>query len=608
MSRKAIIGATSLRALQDATAPTPAKLSIGDVGQAGSRDALARLNEAMRELKALKAQPALRRAVEALNREDFIAGGRLALEALEQDEHSGFAWYLLGIARERAGDFTNSVKAYEAALKLLPEHAEIANDLGRLAYRMGLHEQAEKLFRHYVAHAPDRPEGLNNLASVVRDRGRRDEAIDLLKGAIMLRPEAPMLWNTLGTIQIESGDLKSALIFFNEAVRLDPAFGKARYNLGQVKLGLGDPAGALKDADAALKRIITADDREMMRLARSSYQLALGRLGEGWDDYESRLSPQFADVTNFYIDRPRWSPGDDLSGKTLLVVGEQGLGDEVLFANVLPDVLEKLGPEGHLRVAVEPRLIPLFQRSFPTAEITGHTTHVWATRPLRSAPDTDHTTADLWTPIASLMREFRRTLDDFPSLEAFPPRKGFMTPDPKRVAHWREVLKGAPAGAKVGLLWKSATNKDARERYYSPFEQWAPVLKTPGVSFINLQYGDCSEELAKAERDFGVQIWTPPGIDLRKDLDDIAALCCALDLVIGFSNATFNLGAACGAPSWLLTTLGVWTRCGAESYPWYPQVRTFVPPEFGEWARLMDEVAQALAIFADADEPGRSSV
>jgi len=71
-----------------------------------------------------------------------------------------------------------------------------------------------------------------------------------------------------------------------------------------------------------------------------------------------------------------------------------------------------------------------------------------------------------------------------------------------------------------------------------------------------------------------------------------------LDLVIGFSNASFNLGAACGAQSWLLTTLGVWTRCGAENYPWYSQVRTFTPPEYGEWTRLMEDVAQALTVFA----------
>ena len=591
MSPRAVHSAPSLGVLQEAAQATPAKLSIGEVGEAGSKDALARLNAAMKEIKTLAAAPMLRRSIEALNREDFVAGGRWALDALAQDERSGVAWYLLGIARERAGDFQSSVNAYEAALKLLPDHAEVANDLGRLAYRMGMHEQAEKLFRHYVVHAPERPEGLNNLASVIRDRGRRDEAIELLRGAITAKPDAAMLWNTLGTIMMEKGDLQSAFTFFSEAIRLNPRFGKARYNLGQAKLGLGDPQGALEDAEAAMRRVITADDREMMRLAKSSYQLALSRLGEGWDSYEARLSPQFADVTHFFIDRPRWNPKDDIAGKTLLVVGEQGLGDEVLFSNVLPDVVERLGPEGKLRLAVERRLVPLFERSFPDAEVTAHTTHVFAARPLRSVPKTDLESVDLWTPIASLLREFRREISDFPD------RPGYLTPDPKRVRHWRKLLKDAPPGPKVGLLWKSLISKDSRHRYFSPFDQWAPVLKTPGVSFVNLQYGDCADELARAQSEFGVKIWNPPGIDLKVDLDDVAALCCAMDLVIGFSNATLNLGAACGAPTWLISTPAVWTRLGCENYPWYPQARTFSPANSGEWDPVMEQIAQALETF-----------
>jgi len=591
-SPKVLHSATSATVLQDAAMPTPARQAMGDVGQAGTKDALARLNEAMKELKALAVAPILKRAIDALNRENFVAGGKWALQALEHDERNGVAWYLLAISRERAGDYANSVKAYEAALQLLPDHAEVSNDLGRLAYRMGMMAQAEKLFAHFVAFAPERPDGVNNLASVMRDQGRRDEAVEVLKNALMRQPDAPMLWNTLGTIMIEDSDLETAQTFFTEATRLDPKFGKARYNLSQVKLGLGDPGGALVDCEAAMKRIITADDREMMRLARSSYLLALSRLGEGWDDYEARLSPQFDDVTYFQIDRPKWKPGADLTGKTLLVIAEQGLGDEILFANVLPDVVERLGPNGKLKLAVEKRLVPLFQRTFPDAEVTPHSTFVYATRPLRAAPLIDHETVDLWAPMGSLMREFRRSLDDFPD------HKGYLKPDPKRVAHWKKVLKDAPPGPKVGLLWKSATNKDRRTRFFSPFEQWAPILATPGVSFINLQYGDCSEELAQAERELGVKIWQPPGIDLKMDLDDLAALCSAMDLIVGFANATFNIASASGTRTWLVSTPGSWPRLGTDRYPWYPQTRVFMPERFGAWETAMLPMAEALAEFA----------
>ena len=125
-------------------------------------------------------------------------------------------------------------------------------------------------------------------------------------------------------------------------------------------------------------------------------------------------------------------------------------------------------------------------------------------------------------------------------------------------------------------------------------EQWAPVLTTPGVSFVNLQYGDCAEELALARDELGVELWTPPGIDLKQDLDDLAALTCALDLVLGFANATSNIAAACGANVWMIGGPSVWTQMGAGRYPWYPQVRAFNPAGFDDWNPVMDEIASSL--------------
>ncbi|WP_430426041.1 tetratricopeptide repeat protein [Phenylobacterium sp.] len=590
---KSLRNATSSIVLEDAAKPTLARDSMAEMGESGGKEALDRLNEAMRELKALAVAPLLKRAIDALNRENFVAGSKWALKALDKDDRNGVAWYLLAMALERAGDYANSVRAYEAALQLLPDHADVSNDLGRLAYRMGMLEQAEKLFTHYVNHAPHEPQGYNNLASAVKDQGRREEAIDILKAAIAQHPGSAMLWNTIGTAMLEVGDMQLAATFIGEAVRLDAKFHKGRYNLSQIKMHLGDLEGALADCNQAIGKTVTADDREMMRLARSSYQLGLGRIAEGWEDYEARLSPQFADVTLFAIDRPRWKPGQDIAGKRFLVVAEQGLGDELLFANVIPDVLEALGPKGELHLTVERRLVPLFERSFPTATVTAHVTNVWQTRPLRRVPGVDQNAIDLWTPMASLMRQFRPSLEHFPTAT-----DGYMKPDPERVAYWRQQLEQAPPGPKVGLLWKSAVVTNHRHRYFSPFEQWRPVLATPGVSFINLQYGDCSAEIEQAEREFGVKIWQPPGIDLKADLDDLAALCRAMDLILGFANATFNIASSSGAKTWLISTPGSWPRLGSDSYPWYPQTRVFLPDSFGDWESVMNPMADALAEYA----------
>ena len=590
MTRPSRTGETSAIALSAAQAgPASPGRTADAMGRAGSQDALRRLNAAIADLKALAVEPLLNRAVTALEAEDHETGGRLAIQALEQDERNGFAWYLLAIARERAGDFANSITCYESALALLPNQADVANDLGRLAFRMGMKVEAEKLFRHFLAAKPNHPEGANNLACAIRDQDRAEEAIEILRPAIEANPTAAMPWNTLGTIVTEQGELEAARTFFDEALRLQPGFPKAQYNRGNVRLSLGDPEGALADCDLALAGTAAQDERQMMRLSRATILMELGRTAEGWEDYEARLHPQFADCTQFQAPGAPWTPATDLNGRSLLVFGEQGLGDEVMFANLIPEVIEALGPQGRLTLAVEPRLIPLFQRSFPEARVGGHATYAVGGRTVRVAPFLAEDEAlDYWAPMGSLLRRFRPTVD------SFPPRAGFLTPAPDRVAHWRDALEQAPAGLKVGLLWKSGLMNGARRRYFSPFEAWAEVLAVPGVSFINLQYGDCAAELDLARREMGVDIWTPPGIDLKQDLDDIAALTCALDLVVGFPNATVNLAGACGASAWITSAPGAWPRLGSDHYPWYPQMRVFTASALGDWAPMLSQMATAL--------------
>lgn len=592
MSNRAPPTSASAIALDTAARATPARLSADAIGRAGTADALAQLTNAMAELKAMAVRPLLQRAVEDLQAERIMPAYEWVRQALERDERSGFGWYLMGIVQERRGDFSSSVLAYEAALQLLPEQAEVANDLGRLAYRMGLKPQAEKLFRHFLRQHPGHPEALNNLACTLRDQRRFDEAIEALRPAIETTPGSAQLWNTMGTIVAEQGDYPTSEIFLAEALNLDPSFVKARYNLGNVHLALGDAESALACCDEALAGVVAEEERQMMRLSRSTILMALGRIGEGWDEYEARHHAQFADATHFMFERPRWEPGADLQGKSLLVCAEQGLGDEILFANVLPDVIRRLGPEGRLTVAVEPRLVDLFSRSFPSARVFAHATHIVGGRTVRHVPDIQDELGqfDLWTPMGSLLREYRRVVDDFPCGD------GYIVPAPDRVAHWKKVLdEQAPAGLKVGLLWKSLVTANARERFFSPFDGWKPILQVEGACFINLQYGDCTEELAAAERDMGVRIWTPPGIDLKQDLDEIAALCAALDLVIGFANATLNIAAAGGAPTWLVVSPGAWPVLGQDRYLWYPSARLFPAKAFGDWDPVMAGVATALA-------------
>jgi hypothetical protein len=141
-----------------------------------------------------------------------------------------------------------------------------------------------------------------------------------------------------------------------------------------------------------------------------------------------------------------------------------------------------------------------------------------------------------------------------------------------------------------------------RAKYFSPIDCWGPILKTPGASFINLQYGDCAEEIARAEEKFGVKIHSVEGLDLKDDIDGSAALCAALDLVISAPTAAAATAASVGTDVWFLTAARTWPQLGTEEYPWYARTRVFSPEKFANWHTLMPDVADELEVFASGAE------
>jgi hypothetical protein len=327
---------------------------------------------------------------------------------------------------------------------------------------------------------------------------------------------------------------------------------------------------------------------------RALSRLGLGEVAAGWEDYAIRLDPSYANGTLFMTKVPMWNGLSDVRGKRLLLVGEQGLGDEVLFLSALPDLLGLLGPDGELTVACADRLIPLVERSFPSVRVVKHATINKEGRNIRGFPDIEDWSAfDLWAPMATPLRTLR------PDAETFPDRPSFFIPDSERVREIRAQLEALPAGPKVGLCWKSKLMTAKRAKYFSPFEQWRTVLETPGVTFVNMQYGDVDAELEQAAKEIGVEIHTIPGLDLMQDLDGVTAAGVALDLFIGPMNASTNLAAAAGGDVWFVSGKRHWPLLGTGRLPWYPTSRTFSPPEFNAWGAAMADIRAALEDFAE---------
>ncbi|MEM6682787.1 MAG: hypothetical protein AAF607_11145, partial [Pseudomonadota bacterium] len=259
-------------------------------------------------------------------------------------------------------------------------------------------------------------------------------------------------------------------------------------------------------------------------------QLGAGHLPDAWTSYAARLDKRRQDAIRYALEVP-YLGDQPLKGKKVIVVPEQGVGDEILFLSALPDLLAEAD---EVAVGCDTRLVSLVERSFPTLKQVLPYADKWVEgyriRFLDGIPDAGRG-YDGYIVMGDLFCQYRRSVDAFKSTP-----KGFLTPDDTKVAHYREWLAQQGDQLKVGICWRSGVLKAERNIWYADREYWEPILKTEGVTFINLQYGDCAEEIAEFKERYGVDIIAHPDLDLRYDLDSAAALTKALDLVISIGS------------------------------------------------------------------------
>ena len=553
-------------------------------GQAGvqSSEQWRALRAAAKEARRGKPPALVSAAVEAVNAQRNVEGARLGLRAVKDHPECAPGYLASAVALERLGFLAEALAFYEQALARSPNDPSICALLGATAGRCRQPKLAEQFYRLAVQLEPNEPAHLNNLAGVLRDLGRFDDAIELLRQRLYLNPELAALWNTLGTVVQEQGDAETAQTFLAEAARLDPKNPGARHN---AALALAD-LGRFEEAEAALDVALTLADsdaaRAEMRSARAYARLGAGHLAGGWEDYEARFDPLTREPTFIHAHAPRWDRQSALAGKHLLVMGEQGLGDEVIFMSALPDAV---AAAGQVTIACEKRLAPLVARSFPSARVIGYRTQLQNGRLNRFIEPGAWEGVDLWAPLADLAVAYR------PTTARFPDARGYLIADPARVGAFRAQLAGAP-GLKIGIAWKSLIMTGKRARGFAPFAAWAPLLTAPNAVFYSLQYGSTDEEEAYAAEKWGLSLRKIEGLDVKDDLEGVAAAGCALDLVIGPANASTNLAAACGGDVWFMVRRPAWPMLGTAGMPWYPHTRVFCAGE-KSWHALFEEIASA---------------
>jgi tetratricopeptide (TPR) repeat protein len=570
-------------------------------GMDAKSEALAKLNALAENvdmaLNLRKSSGLLQRAVKSWHKGRIARAAQFALEAANVCETNAMAYLVLAMALEKMGHLYKALVTYEKAYQLDPDDPEILINLGQLAGKFNKKDTAEELYRRYIDKRPDSPLGYNNFACLLSETNRVEDAIEILRQAIFRLPQESLLWNSLATTLAEEGRVEESLIFYREAIRLSPGCTRYYHNLGYALMHLERIDEAIALYEEALEHVVDVSERYESLYSRSICLLQVGRLEEGFAGYEIRNNKRFRGYTHFMLKAPEWQ-GEPLAGKRLLAVGEQGLGDEIMFANVLPDLARTVGEAGELQIAVEPRLVPLFRRSFPGALVGPYDDRALldkdGNKELRFFPFLPEDRApDYYATMGTFLQHYRKRIEDFP-------RKAFLKPDPERTRDFRARLSAGGEGPIVGICWRSMMLSQKRAKYYSSLDMWGPIFKTPGVRFVNLQYGDCEKELAEAESLHGIRIERIPDHDLTKDIDGNAALSAATDLVISAPTSVAAVSSAVGVETWFLLSNNGWPQLGTEEYPWYRKTRTFAPKHFADWNDVILRAAEALRDFSAA--------
>jgi tetratricopeptide (TPR) repeat protein len=478
----------------------------------------------------------------------------------------------LGLTMKALRKYDDAIALYHRALAVNPNYADALNNLGNVLEIRQDFTQAEGHLRKALMLAPDMANAHHNLGLVLKNKDQFEEAVRCFLRGIELSPANSIVYDDLGQIYKIWGRLDDALDCFNRALALAPDSPSAHNNRGATLEEMGRFDEALIDYEISAR--LQPDDI-LPVWNQAFFHLRNGVLQRGWELFEMRFQVGLA-VERFHF--PRWE-GDTLTGKTLLIYAEQGVGDEILFASCFNDVIAQAG---HCVIECEARLKPLFERSFPAASF--HGTSKDETAVLINASDIDVQTA-----AGSLPRFVRKSLD------AFPKQAAYLQADLQRIAYWQSEVNRLGNGLKVGICWRSGLQSGERHRLYSLLSEWGPILRTAGVEFINLQYGECSAELAEAEQLFGVKIHHFSEINLRDDLDDSAALTSTLDLVISAATAVAEMAGALGIEVWRIDDyLKPWTALGTNAMPWHPSMQLFGQTTRDDWSTPLALIAASL--------------
>lgn len=512
-----------------------------------------------------RALAATGRAAEAIDDlSDAVREGALDPELLE--------W--LGDCLSRCGRFAEAEVCFRRVLSHDPYRIVAREHLIELLDRQDRAADVVAELSLAVEYAPERVDWAQRLFDIFQRIGMFDEALRIAQRTQAEYGESFASYFMLTMAHYTRRDMPAAIAAANRALEFNERSADVHLTLGKALIA----SDRTEEGIAACRRALKLrPDYPEADFHLGLIQLARQKFREGWPLWERRFV-----MTGYRTKRPaepRWT-GNTLKGRILHVLSEQGLGDEIMYASCFAEIIESAR---HCIIECEPRLATLFRRSFPAATIY---------------PAADDATK--WDAVNKHQADVRIYSTSLPAhlrlaSKSFPAHSGYLRSAPDKVGYWRERLAALPGKLKVGISWRGGTPFTFKERRTLDLAAILPIMSIAEIAWVNLQYGDRSEEIEDFFRKTGIQVvdW-PEAID--GDYDETAALVSALDLVISVCTSVVHLSGALGRPVWVMAPRVAEWRYGhqGETMPWYPSAKVYRQPAVGDWDSVISSVSEDL--------------
>ena len=402
-------------------------------------------------------------------------------------------------------------------------------------------------------------------ADMLLQLNRVAEALDSYDQAIKLDPKDKTTYSSRGVALQKAARFEAALASYDQAIVLDPNYPEVHFNRGTACADLRDFEGALS---CYRKAVALRPDFAEAHLNLALAALKVGDYATGWSHYEWRWRNARGPILNEHRNfrQPLWLGGSSIAGKTILLHGEQGLGDSLQFCRFA----ERVAGLGARVILEVPH--PL---STVCTTLRGVTQVISYGDPL---PD-----FDVQCPLMSLPLALGVTLETVST--EFP----YLRSDPGKVASWQARL-GQKVKPRIGLTWSGSVGARTFSARSYPLSKLLPYL-THDFEFIGLQTEITDADRKTLSESEVIRCFE----DELRDFSDTAALCECLDLVVTMDTSATHIVGALGRQAWVLVPFdGDWRwLIGREDSPWYPTVRVFRQASRGDWDGVFKQVAGA---------------